>query len=105
MSFFIDALRKLPDGTTTGRRVGEYWTHDEAVTAAKRLIDAFLYREFLEGAGRGIAAEALLERYKAHGEQPMILRDSDSSTNISRFNPLTYASQRCREICGDAGNT
>jgi hypothetical protein len=105
MSFFIDALRKLPDGTTTGRRVGEYWTHDEAVTAAKRLIDAFLYREFLQSAAQGIGAEALFERYKAGGEQPMILRDSDSSTNVSRFNPLTYASQRCSEICGSAGKT
>ena len=102
MAFFIDALSKLPDGKTTGRRVGEYWTHDEAVAAAKHLIDSFLYHQFMEGAAHGINAEQLLERYKARGEQPVILRDSESSTNVLSFNPLKYAAQRCSEICSGA---
>jgi hypothetical protein len=102
MSFFIDALRKLPDGKTTARRVGEYWTHDEAVAAAKHLIDTFLYHEILKTASHGVTPESLLARYNAAGEQPMILRDSESSTNVSRFDPAKYATQRCQEICGGA---
>ncbi len=102
MSFFIDALRKLPDGKVTGRRVGEFWTYDEAVAAAKHLIDSFLYHHLVEKAAHGVTAEMLYEEYRLHGEQPVILRDSDSSTNVSRFNPLTYAKQRSAEICGIA---
>ena len=102
MSFFIDALRKLPDGTTTARRVGEYWTHDEAVTAARHLVDTFLYHEFLKYAAHGMAAEALFEHFMAHGEQPVILRDTESSTNVQRFDAKAYAKQRCAEICGGA---
>jgi len=52
MSFFIDALRKLPDGKVTGRRVGEFWTYDEAVAAAKHLIDSFLYHHLVEKAAQ-----------------------------------------------------
>ena len=102
MSFFIDALRKLPDGKVTGRRIGEFWTYDEAVAAAKHLVDTFLYHHVMEPAARGVTPDALFEEYKKSGEQPVILRDSDSSTNVSRFNPLTYAKQRSVEICGGA---
>jgi hypothetical protein len=102
MNFFIDAMSKLPDGKLTGRRVGEYWTHDEAVAAAKHVIDAFLFREFRDSAAHGITEAELVERFKTRGEHPVILRKGDSSTNISRFDPLAYAKQRSKEICDGA---
>ena len=100
MAFCIDALFKLPDGKQSARRVGEYLTHDEAMAAAKHLIDSFLFREFRDHAGKGITAEALLEIYAARGERPLVLRLGGSSTNVSKFNALKYAKARCEEICG-----
>jgi hypothetical protein len=102
MSFYIDALSKQADGRTTARRVGEYWSHDEAVAAAKHLIDACLFREYRNAVARGITPEELLELYAARGERPVILRQQkgETSTNISRFDAQSYAEQRCAEICG-----
>ena len=104
MAFRIDVLFKLPDGKPSARRLGEYYTHDEAMAAAKHLIDTFLFREYRDAAARGITAGELLEIFKARGERPMILREqkADSSTNISRFDALQYAQQRCAEICAGA---
>jgi hypothetical protein len=104
MSFFVEGVTQVPDGKTRARRIGEYWTHDEAVAAARQIIDAFLYREYRLAAGRGITAEKLLAHYRGAGEVPYILRDSETSTNVSSFNHLEYAARRCAEICGgDAG--
>ena len=100
MNFFIDAMSKTPDGKLTGRRVAEYWTHDEAVAAAKHLIDTFLFREYRDAAVKGISEEELIECFKARGENPVILRSGESSTNISRFDPLAYARLRSKELCG-----
>ncbi len=102
MSFYIDALSKQADGKTAARRVGEYWSHDEAVAAAKHLIDAFLFREYRDAVARGITPEELFEMFTARGERPVILRQQkgDASTNISRFDAMSHAKQRCAEICG-----
>jgi hypothetical protein len=104
MPFYIDALSKLPDGKTTARHVADYYTYGEATTAAKHMIDSFLFREFRDSAAKGISADELLERFKARGERPVILRRSkgDSSTNVSRFDADAYAKLRCKEICGGA---
>lgn len=100
MPFIIDAIFKLPDGKTSGRRVGEYWTHDEAVAASKHLIDSFLFREFRDHAAKGISAAELQEQFRLRGEHPVILRQGGDSTNVSRFDATSYAKQRCEEICG-----
>ncbi len=100
MSFCVDTLFKLPDGTPSARRVGEFWTNDEAIAAAKHLIDSFLFREFRDHATRGIRPEELYEIYAQRGERPVILRLGGASTNISKFNALNYAKARCAEICG-----
>ena len=103
MSFYIDALSKLPDGTTTARHVSDYYNYPEALAAAKHLIDSFLLREYRNAAAKGIGASLLLEIYKARGEKPVILRKGgNSSTNIARFNAISYATQRCMEICEGA---
>ncbi len=102
MAFCIDALFKLPDGKPSARRVGEYPNNDEAMAAAKHLIDSFLFREFRDNAVKGITADALYTIYTERGDRPVILRLGGTSTNISRFDALKYAKQRCTEICGDA---
>ena len=100
MSFFVDGITKTPEGKLRARRIGEYWTHDEAVAAAQQVIDAFLYHEYRQTAGHGITAEKLLALYRRTGEVPCVLRKSESSTNVSRFNHVEYAARRCAEICG-----
>lgn len=105
MAFCIDALFKLPDGRPSARRVGEYLTNDEAMAAAKHLIDSFLFREFRDHAVKGITADGLYAIYTERGERPVILRLGGASTNISKFNALKYAKARCEEICGGAPST
>lgn len=101
MSFLLDAVRKRPGGGVTARRVGEYWSHDEAVAAARHLIDTFLYHEFLPEAAHGITPAELYARFEARGEMPLILRARESVTSVQRFDPAAYAQARCRELCGD----
>lgn len=104
MSFIVDAITRVPGGKTGARRIGRYLTHDEAQAAAKRVVDAFLFREFRAGAGHGITAQKLLAEYRRRGEKPVILRDSDTTTFASGFDPLAYAAQRCSELCEDKTN-
>jgi len=99
MSFIVDGVTTTPEGKINARRIGEYPNHDEAVAAAKQAIDAFLYREYRQGAGYGLSAKKLLARYKRSGEVPLILRSSEITTEVSRFDYLEYAAQRCAELC------
>jgi len=103
MSFYLEGLKMMPDGTSRSRRLGEYWTHDEAVAAAKHLIDSFLLHEHLLHVTQGITPQQLLARYRSDAEQPCVLRSNQSSTNVSAFNHLEYATLRCAEIC-NGGN-
>jgi hypothetical protein len=99
MSFTVDAITMTAAGTTRGRRIGEFPTHDEAVAAARQIIDAFLYREYRRGVAHGATAEKLLALYKRVGEKPLVFRKSETSTIVSQFDHLEYAAKRCAEIC------
>lgn len=99
MPFFVEVISKTPEGKTRARRIGEYWTHDEAVAAAKHIIDTFLFHEYRQGAGHGISAKQLLAKYRRSGEAPLILRNRKTSTDVSRFDHLEYAAKRSAEIC------
>lgn len=99
MSFIVDGITTAPDGKIDARRIGEYLTHDEAVVAAKQVIDAFLFREYRQGAGHGITAKKLLAQFRRGGEVPLILRKSEASTVVSGFDHLEYAAKRCAELC------
>jgi hypothetical protein len=98
MSFIVDGLTKTAEGKMDARRIGSYPTHDEAVAAAQHVIDAFLFHEFIQGAARGLTAEKLLVEYRRRGEVPVILRASDGSTDVSRFDHRQYAAKRCVEL-------
>jgi len=99
MSFYLDAVSKLPNRKLKARRVGEYLTREEAVAAAKQLIDDFLYHEYRKGAGHGINAQKLLELYEKTAEAPYIWRKRQVSTNMPGFDHKEYATRRCAEIC------
>ena len=98
MSFIVDALAKTPEGKTDARRIGTYLTYAEAAAAAQHVIDAFLFHEFIQGVGHGLTAEKLLVQYRRRGEVPVILRASEGSTDVSRFDHLQYAAKRCAEL-------
>ena len=99
MSFIVDAISTGPEGRIDARRIGDYRTHDEAVTSAKQVIDAFLFREYRRGAGHGITAQKLLAQYQQSGEVPLILLNSEATTFVPAFDHLEYATKRCSEIC------
>lgn len=100
MAFFVDGITTTPEGKIHARRIGEYWTYDEAVAAAKHVIDTFLFHEYTQTVSRGVSAKQLLSQYRRTGEVPFVLRKSETSTNVSRFDHLAYAAKRCAEICG-----
>ena len=100
MSFIVDVISKSAGGKTQGRRIGEYWVYDEALAAAKRVIDNFLYHEYIESAGHGITAEKLLNQYLRKGGVTLILHNTERSTSVPSFNHCKYAAKRCVELCG-----
>ena len=98
MTFYVQGVTMTPEGERRVRRVGEYWTHDEAVAAAKLLIDTFLFHEYRQGVGHDISREKLLDLYRRTGEAAFVIRDKESSTSVSAFNHLEYAAERCAEL-------
>ena len=68
--------------------LGEFDHEEDAVVAAKKIVDDFLDR----GYEPGITAESLLDGYKSFGEDPWIPGSS--------FSAWEYAKLRCTEICG-----
>lgn len=73
-------------------KLGEFDSADEAVAAAKKIVD-----EFLESNHKpGQSAEELLAAYKSFGEDPWI-SGGDAGRKFSAWD---YAEQRCQEMCG-----
>lgn len=68
MTFLVEGLRQFLDPEASVRRIGEYQTLGEAITAAQHTIDIFLQREYRPG----MDAEALVMNYKEQGEVPII---------------------------------
>ena len=96
MTFFVEVLSKHLEPQTPVRRIGEYSTKTEAITAAQGIIEEFLRREFKPGMG----AEALFSRYQGDGEYPFIFRDDDHTFNVPGFSHAHYALTFAAEICG-----
>jgi hypothetical protein len=95
MTFFVEGLTSSLEPARQVRRVGEYAALEDAVTAAKRVIDEFLVREFAPG----MPPAQLFARYQSVGEVPIIFRDDDDKTlNVSYFNHFEYALARCADL-------
>ena len=96
MTFIVESLIIANESDRQVRRLGEYKTREEAVAAAKQLVDGFLTREFKPG----ILPSTLFASYQNFGEVPFIFSDEDDKTmNVSDFNHFQYALNRCSEIC------
>ncbi len=71
--------------------LGQYDSAEEAVAAAKAIVDRslrFIYRP-------GMTAESLYDHYTDFGDDPFIRSDDPACV----FSAWTYARQRCPEIC------
>jgi hypothetical protein len=101
MTFIVEGLAVSNEADKQVRRLGEYKTLDDAVAAAKRMVDEFLVREFKPG----ILPSMLFASYQNFGEVPFIFSDEEDRTmNVSEFNHFQYALARCAEICVERRN-
>ena len=95
MTFFVEGLSGHTDAETKVRRIGEYDTMNDAIAAAKRLVDGFLRREHKPG----MEPRSLLSKYQESGEHPYIFRNDDTTFNVPGFNHIHYATTRSGDIC------
>jgi hypothetical protein len=72
-------------------KAGEFDTIDEAVAAAKKIVDDFLLSIYKKRPD--ITAKELYDKYKKSGEDPWI------HPNYTNYNSWDYAEARCIEIC------
>jgi len=96
MTFFVEVLSKHFEPQTQVKRIGEYKTKEEAITASQRIIEDFLRRQFKPG----MNAEALFALYHSHGEYPFIFRDDDNTFNVPGFGHANYAMTYAAKLCG-----
>ena len=73
--------------------LGEYETWDEAVAAAKKVVDDFLS----ENHKPGMIAGDLYTCYTMFGEDPFVLGDRPESEDA--FSAWDYAKRRCEDLC------
>ena len=69
-------------------KLGEYDSEEEAIEAARRIIDEFLIANYKPG----MTTEELIDLYKTFGEEPWCSQCA--------FSAWRYAEQRCKELCG-----
>ena len=96
MTFFVEVLGNNLEPQIPVRRIGEYTTKAEAITAAQKIIEECLHREFKPG----MDANALFSLYKERGQYPFIFRDDDNSLNVHGFSHSIYAMFCAAKICG-----
>lgn len=95
-TFFVEASSGGDASDDNVRRIGDFDTRDEAIACVKRTIDAVLIAQYRPG----MQPRQLLARYEAAGETFTIFQDDDATMNVSGFNPVQYARQRCQDYCG-----
>jgi hypothetical protein len=94
MTFLVEGLTSSLEPARQVRRVGEYAALEDAIAAAKEVIDQFLMREFVPG----MPPAKLFARYQSAGEVPIIFRDDDDKTLNVTFNHFEYALARCADL-------
>lgn len=72
---------------------GEYDTYEDALIAAKAIVDDF----FKHNWQTGITPEALIGQYCLYGEDPIILPDEPGE--FERFSARIYANISSAKIC------
>ena len=96
MAFIVEGVSRQDEPDAAVRRIGEYETREEAISAAKGTVDDFLRREHRPG----MLSSELFSLYQERGEHPFIFRDDDKTVNVRAFDHSQYALLRCSEICG-----
>jgi hypothetical protein len=71
-------------------KLGVYPTWDEALQAAKAIVDEFL----TENKAKTSSAEDLMAAYCHYGEDPFI----DSPDAFKKFSARKYAQEKCKEL-------
>jgi hypothetical protein len=71
--------------------LGSFGSAEEALAAAKGLVDEFLAREYKTG----MTADELYSQYTSFGEDPFITSDIGKVD----FSAWTYAKERCQSLC------
>jgi hypothetical protein len=74
--------------------LGSYATLEEAIKAAKAVVDSFLSSEYHPG----MTADQLYKQYVTFGEDPFIIAPEQSQINFSAWD---YARARCQELCSE----
>ncbi len=95
MTYVVEGISNHLEPDNQVRRIGEFQSSAEAVTAAHAAIEAFLIQECKPG----MDAKALFSLYRTRGEHPFIFRDDDTTFNVPGFNHTLYAMTRAGEIC------
>ena len=100
MAFCVEGLKRTgKDGTV--RHVGNYEKLEDAISAAKRVVDRFLLSEY----SKGMESKVLFSVYQNIAEFPFIFRDDDKTINVREFNHFQYAMAQCNELCGSKKQT
>ncbi|MCA1816587.1 MAG: hypothetical protein LC746_09315 [Acidobacteria bacterium] len=73
------------------RRHGEYETREEALAAARMIVDSDLRAMYRPG----MSAESLCLSYRRYGTDAYVVPDDEQD----RFSAWDYAGDRSREIC------
>jgi hypothetical protein len=95
MMFVVEGLTNFHGGESNVRRVGEFEILEDAIRAAKQIIDGFLMGRYKAGTN----ASTLFSLYQKSGEIPFIFSDEPDAINVSGFNHFEYAMNRCGAIC------
>ena len=95
MKFVVAVLQRSSDATSTTHRVGEFDRFEDAVAAARLVVDAALNRGYLAG----MTSSQLLAYYEQSAHAPYIFRDDEGTINASSFNHFRYAKARSDELC------
>jgi hypothetical protein len=98
MKFILSILHRAGAAGTHVRQIGEFDLLDDAITAAKREVDALLAGIYTAE----MTSDQLVERYRAAAQTPYIVRDDEETMNARSFNHFQYAKTRSDELCGSA---
>ena len=75
-------------------KLGEFETHQEAVAAAKKVVDDCLLEHYTPGT----TAEVLYQGYTGYGDDPFITGEGPG-IDSEKFTAWEYTKRRCEEIC------
>ena len=95
MKFTLSVLQRAAESRNTVREIGHYATLDEAIAAAKGVVNDVLRRVYVAG----MTPDQLFESYRAAAETPYLARDDEETMNANSFNHFQFAKLRSSEIC------